>query len=70
MSEPKPAQATPTVPYESDATETVDFLGIDVFVDVVAEPSSKPIPPAVQEWIRQHQYLLQPRKKEDKDEKK
>jgi hypothetical protein len=70
VSERTPQHSTQSDSQDNNWAETEAFGAIHVFFDVVAEPSNEPIPPAVLEWIKQHQYLLQPPKKEGEEEKK
>ncbi len=47
--------------------ETENMRAIYVFVDAVGDNTVRPARPVILDWIRQHQYLLQPPKQE-KDE--
>ncbi len=64
---PKPIQPDP----QNDTASQTESLGsIYVFVDAKLESVRRPADPVILEWIKQHQYLLQPPKKEGEEEKK
>ncbi len=69
MSASESQQPNQLPPQDEGRCETENFRGVYVFVDAVGDSTRRPADPLIAEWIRQHQYLLDPPPDQKKSEK-